>query len=626
MCGIAGIFNHVSHAPVDRATLERMYLTLKHRGPDDEGSYISGSLGLGFRRLSIIDLATGHQPMSDSEQLIWVVFNGEIYNFKELRSELESNGHSFRTTSDTEVLVYGYKQWGAELLKRLNGMFGLAIWDEPARRLILARDRTGIKPLYYSLDSGGLVFGSELRAVIAANDSRPDIDPSALSLYLRYGYAPSPFTIYAGIEKLPAGCSLIAEQGKISIQRWWNCAPQTVSRVASIEEVQNDLLELYKQAVKRHLISDVPVGLLLSGGIDSGVLLALMNQFGSNWPTFTIGYGTEFLDDELVDAAKTAEQLHSSHVAIQIDGKTFEESLGHVVTALEEPINSASVVPMFYLCERVREDVKVALMGQGPDELFGGYTRHLGLRYGHLWRGIPDALRRPIGNLLGKLPRNEAIHRGLFALDEPDRLQRYKQVLSLLPDSHLEQLLRPELLTKDTIDTHGKLWTDCSSLIRKTDELGGFRFLELRYFMPDELLMYGDKLSMAHGLEIRVPFLDKTIVEYVERLPMEMSIHLLSRKWIHRRVCEQLISKDIIARKKRNFAHNVTDAWFRKGMVKTFSDIIKDDQSYMYQYLQPEAVRKLLSDHTAGVSDYHKSLYTIVVFEEWLRNCFRAAG
>lgn len=600
-----------------------MCSTLVHRGPDDEGSYVSGSLGLGFRRLSIIDLESGHQPMSDLDGQIWVVCNGEIYNFMELRTELEGFGHVFTTNSDTEVIVHGYRQWGLDLLQRVNGMFGLAIWDDTARRLILARDCTGIKPLYYSLDSGRLVFGSEVRSVLAASDTSRTIDPAALCLYLRFGYAPSPHTVYAGINKLPAGHCLIAERGRVSINRWWNRAPEPSSRVRSVAEAESELLELYQQAVKRHLISDVPVGLLLSGGIDSGVLLALMNRYGNNWPSYTIGYGREFIDDELDDAARTAQLLQSSHASIQLSSTNVEEQLGRVIQIVEEPLNSASVVPMYNLCARVREDVKVALMGQGPDELFGGYKRHLGVRYGHLWRAIPGVIRNPLDGLLARLRRNETIHRGLFALDEPDRLERYKKAFSMLPDAQLAQLVRPELLSSDARDVYAELWTDCLPLIEKTDELGGFRYLELRSFIPDELLMYGDKLSMAHGLEVRVPFLDRTIVEYVESLPMEMSVRLFSRKWLHRRVCQKLIPNEIVGRKKRNFGHNATDAWFRRGTMTSFSDVIKDDHSYIYEYIEPTAARQLLSDHVSGVGDHHKLLYTLIVLEEWLRNFFR---
>ena len=362
--------------------IEAMTRTLIHRGPDDEGYYVSGPLGLGFRRLSIIDLGGGHQPMSDREESVWVVFNGEIYNFLELRRELEGYGHVFRTKSDTEVIVHGYKQWGDEVLNRLNGMFGLAIWDVRQMRLVLARDPFGIKLLYYRIDRDRLYFGSEMRAVRAAMPDGAEIDPTALNLFLRYRYTPSPYTIFKGVRKLAPGTKLTIQNGSVEVSRWYRFKPVPFEPKKSAGEAREELLSLYKQAVKRQLISDVPVGLLLSGGVDSGLLLALMNLNGSSWPTYTVGYGSTFADDELADGADTARILGAKHTAVTITRSIFEKALPKIVDCLEEPIAASSIVPMYFVCERARQDVKVALVGQGPDELFGGYKRHLGVRYG----------------------------------------------------------------------------------------------------------------------------------------------------------------------------------------------------------------------------------------------------
>ena len=283
--------------------------SIAHRGPDDEGYFISGPLGLGFRRLSIIDLAGGHQPMSDAEETVWIVFNGEIYNFKELRAELEQRGHRFRTNSDTEVIIHGYKEWGTEVFDHLNGMFGLAIWDVQKKRLVVARDAMGIKLVYYRIADGQLTFGSEIRPILAAEDSRPEVDPVALNLFLRFRYTPSPLTIFSGIRKLAPGTMLVVENGQCREERWYNYTPVPFSSPKEDKEATHELLELYRGAVKRHLLSDVPVGILLSGGLDSGLLLALMNEQGGPWPAYTIGYGETFEDDELADAAETAALL-----------------------------------------------------------------------------------------------------------------------------------------------------------------------------------------------------------------------------------------------------------------------------------------------------------------------------
>src|SRR5213079_3135049 len=309
MCGICGQFSFQRREPVERETIVRMARSIAHRGPDDEVFFIAGPVGLGFRRLSIIDIASGHQPMSDAEETVWIIFNGEIYNYKELRAELQSKGHQFRTNSDTEVIIHGYKEWSTDVFNHLNGMFGLAIWDVPNERLVLARDAMGIKLIYYKIDNGQLAFGSEIRAILAAEDSRPEVDPVALNLFLRFRYTPSPLTIFQGIRKLAPGTMLVVEDGKCQEERWYNYTPVPFSKPKKEEEAREELLKLYRTAVRRHLLSDVPVGILLSGGLDSGLLLALMNEEGGPWPAYTIGYGDEFEDDELADAAETASLL-----------------------------------------------------------------------------------------------------------------------------------------------------------------------------------------------------------------------------------------------------------------------------------------------------------------------------
>src|SRR6266496_5811753 len=289
MCGIAGQFNFQRREPVERETIVRMARSIAHRGPDDEGFFIAGPLGLGFRRLSIIDLAGGHQPMSDAAETVWVIFNGEIYNYRELRAELQNKGHQFRTNSDTEVIIHGYKQWGMDVFNHLNGMFGLAIWDVTKKRLVVARDAMGIKLIYYKIDKGQLTFGSEIRSILAAENSKPSVDPVALNLFLRFRYTPSPLTIFQGIRKLAAGTMLVVKDGACREERWYKYKRIPFLSYKSEEEARHELLELYRGAVRRHLLSDVPVGILLSGGLDSGLLLALMNEQGGPWPAYTIG-------------------------------------------------------------------------------------------------------------------------------------------------------------------------------------------------------------------------------------------------------------------------------------------------------------------------------------------------
>ncbi len=619
MCGICGQYNYGSLEPVRRRDIEAMTKTLIHRGPDDEGYYVAGPLGLGFRRLSIIDLVGGHQPMSDREESVWVAFNGEIYNFLELRRELESYGHIFRTKSDTEVIVHGYKQWGDDVLNRLNGMFGLAIWDARERRLVLARDPFGIKLLYYRIDKDCLYFGSEIRAVRATMLDEAGIDATSLNLFLRYRYTPSPFTILKGVRKLAPGTKLVVHDGVYQLTRWYRFKPIAFAPPKSPGEAKEELLGLYKQAVGRQLISDVPVGLLLSGGVDSGLLLALMNLYGTNWPTYTVGYGSVFADDELADANETARMMGSRHVGVTITKSTFEEALPKIVACLEEPIATSSIVPMYFVCERARQDVKVALVGQGPDELFGGYRRHLGVRYGTLWAQLPRWVRTPISSAISALPRNETLKRGVYSLAIPDRMRRYQHVLSILPGDQVDELFQDGLLDSDSGDTILDSWADLADLMERTDELGGLQFLELRSTLPDELLMYADKLSMAHGLELRVPYLDKEIVEYVERLPANIKVRNGPGKWLHREVCRTFLPDSVLRRRKRGFAVNVVDDWFRGAIDSRMTEALLDSGSRIYEYLRPAAVRDVFEQHAAGRHDNHKILFSLVVLDEWLR-------
>ena len=621
MCGICGQYNFKNLEPVSQGAIKAMADTIAHRGPDDQGYYFSGPIGLGFRRLSIIDLEGGHQPMTDQQESVWVVFNGEIYNFPELRQELESKGHIFRTHSDTEVILHGYKQWGTEVFNRLNGMFGVAIWDDNHKKLILSRDSAGIKLVYYHVDAGTVRFGSEIRPILSALPAQPDIDLTALNLFLRYRYTPAPLTLHKNIRKLAPGTMAVFEQGSWRVERWHRPLPKHFSPPKSDTEAEEELLDIYKRAMKRHLLSDVPVGLLLSGGVDSGLLLGLMYLYGKDWPTFTVGYGkSAYRDDELIDAAETARIFSAKNTAVQLSQDTFEDVLPKIVTMLEEPIASSSIVPMYFVCQRARQDVKVALVGQGPDELFGGYNRHLGVHYGSYWRALPNWLRTGIKSGINYLPRNETLKRGVFSLDRKGQLERYQNVFSIMPGETIDGLFKPGLLPTGAGDSVIDIWGDLKPEMAELDELGAFQVLEIRSSLPDELLMYADKLSMANSLEVRVPFLDKEVVEYASRLPAEFKVRFGQRKWLHRKVCENYLPKTILQRKKRGFAVNVVDQWFSGSMNGKMSDYLLDGSSLMYGYLKPDVVRGLFETHRSGQMDNHKILFSLIVFEEWLRS------
>jgi asparagine synthase (glutamine-hydrolysing) len=344
-----------------------------------------------------------------------------------------------------------------------------------------------------------------------------------------------------------------------------------------------------------------------------------MNEQGGPWPAYTIGYGETFQDDELADAGETASLLGARHVSVKLDQAEFERSLPHIVDCLEEPVAASSIVPMYFVSQRARQDVKVALIGQGPDELFGGYKRHLGVHYGKFWRSLPVTVRRFVGYAVSQLPRNETVKRGVYSLGTGDRLKRYQDVFSLTPAETIEGLFQDDLLP----ERHGHelldYWRPLVPQMEHTDELGGFQLLEIRSSLPDELLMYADKLSMAHSLEVRVPYLDRTIVEYVQRLSASFKVRNGSRKWLHRRVCERYLPPRILRRKKKGFAVNVVDEWFHSSLQGKLPEMLKDESSLMFDLLKPEPVRRLLDEHRSGRQDNHKLLFSLVMLEQWMR-------
>lgn len=418
----------------------------------------------------------------------------------------------------------------------------------------------------------------------------------------------------------------IFEDGGWRVERWYRFHPQPFSPPKSVSEAREELFDIYKRALKRQLISDVPVGLLLSGGIDSGLLLGLMSLYGEGWPTYTVGYGkSAYKNDELSDAAETARIFSANHTAVELSRQTFEQCLANIVSALEEPVEASSIVPMYFVCRRAREDVKVALVGQGPDELFGGYTRHLGVRYGDYWRRLPRWLQSGVQDGVDRLPRNQALKRGVYGLATDDRMHRYRNVFSILPGPTVDGLFRDGMAPDEERGRLEGCWAELEPFIDDTDELGGFQALEIRSSLPDKLLMYADKLSMAHGLEVRVPYLDREIVEYVERLPAAFKVRRGQRKWLHKKVCERFLPRSILTRKKRGFAVDVVDDWFQNAVGGNMDRYLLDGSSLMFDYLKPAAVKRLLDDHRSGRSDNYKALFNLVVLEEWLRSNRSAA-
>ena len=498
-------------------------------------------------------------------------------------------------------------------------------WDVNKEELLVARDRMGVKGIYYALEKGTLYLASEIRPILAANAFAREIDPVSLNLFLRYRYTPAPLTIFKGIKKLVSGTYLKVKAGRTEVIRYDNFTPMPFEPMPSIDEAQEQLLALYRQAVKRQIRSDVPLGLLLSGGIDSGLLLGLMNENGDDWNTYTVGFGAGTRNDELDDAAETARVLGAPNTGILLERDAYEEAMASMISNVEEPIATQSVVPLYYVCQRAREDVKVALCGQGPDELFGGYKRHLGLRYGGYWRALPSWIRDPMRSVLSAMPRNDDIRRALYSLDVSDRNKRFQQVFSIMRGDQIDSLFQDGVLPENAGDQILECWRGILPLIEHTDELGAFNFVEVRSSLPDELLMCADKMSMAHGLELRVPYLDQDVVEYVERLNASFKVRRGSRKYLHRKVCKNYLPDEIVNRKKRGFEVDV-DGWFRNSLSKKLDETLLDKSSQMYDLMRYDAVESLVQEHKQGKKNNSKILFSLVVYEEWNRTFLAKGG
>lgn len=623
MCGITGVYHFKTAQPIPESTIKRMCDVIGHRGPDGEGFHLDNENGvaLGHRRLSIIDLAGGAQPMSTTDGKLWLIFNGEVYNYKELRAQIEPGGHHFRTQSDTEIILYGYRQWGDGVLNRLNGMFAFALWDSVKKRMLIARDHAGIKPLYYRITpQGAIVFGSEIKTLEAFDQHVSEVDLTGLYAFMRLGYTPAPLTVLEGIRKLAPGTKLVVTPAGTDYSRWWLFHPKPFKPEPSFEDAADQLLDRYTTAVKRNLVSDVPVGLLLSGGLDSGLLLALMNNFGSGWRTFTVGFGAEFADDELEEAARVARSLGSEHTSVLITRENFEEHLSRVVTFLEEPVNAASIVPMYFVCQRARQDVKVALIGQGPDELLAGYRRHLGVYYGKYWRNLPAPVRAAARAALNHLPGLTPFRRASYSLDVSDRMRRYMNVLTLLAPEIVNGLFRREVVPAVAETRILDSWTELKPMMSDLDELNGFEFFEVRSILADQMLVYVDKLSMAHSLEVRVPYLDPEVIELCERIPSSYKLRGGKGKAIHRLVCEKRLPAEVLNRRKKGFAMNVVDNWFKSDVTGRMPDLLRDPQSRLFCYLDHKAVGRLLDEHQSGQRNNYRLLFSLVLFEEWMRH------
>ena len=621
MCGICGIYNYGSGEPASRELVESMAASIRHRGPDDDGFHFDGPLALGFRRLSIIDLTTGHQPITNEDHTRWITLNGEIYNYRDLRAELQAAGHTFRTQSDTETLVHGHEQWGADVTNHLNGMFGFALWDAPRHELLLARDHLGIKPLYYYDDGRRILWGSEIKAILQDESVPRDIDSEGLAIFLAYGYVPSPRTLFKGIRKVPPGWRLRVTRQGARLERYWRSIP-AVQRDIGEAEATNEYARLLRQAVERQMVSDVPVGVLLSGGVDSGVVTAIMSELSPQpVKTFSVGFEEEGDWNELDDAAHTSGLFHTEHHPLRISARDYTDFFAESFWYLEEPVLSTSTFAFYYLSKLAREHVKVVLTGQGADEPLAGYDRYRGEKLAASlgWLAGSPLSRR----LVGALPRAEKLKRAARSLSERDPVTRFAEIHLLFPEADRRALLRPEVARMlHGFDIRGP-FRPLQSEVSHLDPLAQLLYADTRLSLPDDLLMYGDKMSMANSLEARVPLLDLDLVEFIESLPVSLKLRGMTGKYVHKRACERWLPVSTVRRRKKGFATPV-DVWFQKSLDGFVRDTILAPGAACGEYFDPAFIGRMLDEHGARRRDHRRRIFALLSFELWHRRFMRS--
>lgn len=634
MCGIAGVFRYRDGASTGREALAQMVGQLRHRGPDDVGVAVSGPLGLGHARLSILDLAGGHQPIWNEERTAAVVCNGEIYNHRELRRELEARGHRFATRSDTEVIVHLWEELGPACVERLAGMFALAVADVRQRRLLLARDRAGKKPLYYSDRGGTLAFASELKSLLAAGFAAPEIDPEALDLYLAWGYVPTPWTIFRDARKLPAGHLAVCDAGGMRIERYWDLRFESRPGERIKEDMEDwtgELEHLLGEAVRDRLESDVPLGAFLSGGIDSGTVVSFMSEaLAAPVRTHTVGFADR-ATDEREDAAAVARALGADHRETEVR-PCLEDVLPRIAWHLDEPFADPSAVPTWYVSRETRRRVTVALSGDGGDELFAGYgTRYAThLREETVRRGLPGPLRAALFSPLARIwPRSPRLPRPLrlatiLANLAVDGDRAFYQDRRHLPLWLSERLLGPELRARrGRFDPFVALEPHLARA-PQGDPLARALYLDLKTWLADDGLVKVDRMSMAHALEVRCPLLDHRIIELAARVPSSLKLRRGRTKILLRRVAERRLPAEILARPKRGFAPPVS-RWLREDLRDLSRDLLLAPDALARDLFEIREVARLLDDHRTQRLDAGWALWTLLMLEVWHREVLRGA-
>ncbi len=642
MCGICGTVTIENGKPISRSLLSTMCATIVHRGPDDEGIFVANNIGLGTRRLSIIDIEGGHQPLSNEDGSVWVAHNGEIYNFLDLRKELIARGHTFKTRTDTETIVHSYEEWGEKCFRKFRGMFAFALWDGAKKKLLAVRDRMGIKPLYYtSIENRdrALVFGSELKAILVHPDVKRVLEPQAIDLYLTLEYIPEPLSAFKNIYKLPAGAFLVYERGEIHIEKYWDLygeheqerekdadAPALGETLVSLED---ELYERLKESVKARLISDVPLGAFLSGGIDSSAIVGLMHELGvSPIKTFSIGF-EDTTYNELAHARRISQKFHTEHeeFILKPQALALTEKLIH---HLDEPFGDFSIFPTYLVSEMARAHVKVILSGDGGDELFAGYEHYQAQKLSRL--PVVSFLSKSMPSSLKKLPPSSK-KKGFW-----NKLRRYAQGFEHPQDlRHLRWMMflnqkeREELYSEDfrqelggikpfhTIPPLNGLYAE----LGRFDDINGELYLDLKSYLVDDILVKVDRMSMATSLETRVPLIDHKVVEFGFRIPGHLKLRGLTTKWIFKKTMERLLPHQNIYRSKEGFSIPIKH-WLRNELKELLLYYLSESRIQEAGLFNFGPIEHKIERHMEGRENYSHQLWALLVFEIWREKFLKA--
>lgn len=609
------------HVPL--GLVKEMADAIRHRGPDDEGFYVSGQIGLGFRRLSIIDLSGGHQPLSNEDGTVWIVFNGEIYNYRTLRQELIDKGHIFRTKSDTEVIVHLYEEYGTECVLKLRGMFAFALWDSVRKTLFLARDRVGIKPLYYYVGKDFLSFGSEIKAILADPAVGREVDPAMIDRFLTYLYVPGGQTLLRHLFKLEPGHALVVGDGERKAWRYWDLEFSGEANHQSSGELEHQLVELLDETVQLHMISDVPIGFLLSGGVDSTAMLSFAaRKTDKPVSTYTIGFSSEGVVDERPFARLAAKRFGAKHYEISISPDEFADFLPNYVWYMEEPICQPPAIALYYVSKLASEHVKVLISGEGSDEAFAGYENYRNLFWFENLKTALGPLRGPVGSGMSRL--GQLLHSRVLAKYGPRMGVKFEQY-------YLSRTSSPfDFFTRESRDLYSDEMAqkvdkdESASATRKyLSRAAGYGWLEKMLYvdtntwLPDNLLIKADKMTMANSVELRVPFLDHKVLEFAARLPRDQKVRGWTMKYLAKRALRGHVPDEILSRRKAGFPVPY-EYWLRNSLRKWVSEILLDSKTLSRGYFKRGAIEELMK-RSLGGPGYSKEIFSLAVLELWHR-------